>query len=248
MLLQLDFENEENFYSLKSSFEEYAKKINPEDTYNLYTALRSYCVQKVLHSNESFRKEQFDIDRLAIKYEAYSPAKHKYFQIIPFRNYLTVSISAGEFDWAEELINNYLHKLNPKYQSDLLNFSRAAISFMKKDFETSLKYTNLLKGSHIFFKYDIRAYTLMNYYELGMFEPALEHIDSYRHFLNKNISVSKRRRRVVLNFVNLINDIILYRLKSSRKNLSNIKNEINTTSSLSNKTWLLKKISELETE
>src|SRR5205085_2421516 len=102
------------------------------------------------------------------------------------------------------------------------------------------------KGTHIFFKYDIRAYTLMNYYELGMFEPAIEFIDSYRHFLNKNISVSKSRRKVVLNFVNVMNDIILLKLNSSRKSLEDIKNEISAATLLSSKSWLLKKISELE--
>src|SRR5207247_27237 len=114
MLLQSDFQNEDNYHKLKSSFGYYAGKLNNEDLYNFYTALRSYCVQKMLNSEDKFRKEQFEIDKLAIKYEAYSPAKQKYFQVIPFRNYLSSALSARELGWAEEFITNYLHKVNPK--------------------------------------------------------------------------------------------------------------------------------------
>src|SRR5207247_8021573 len=139
---------------------------NNEDLYNFYTALRSYCVQKMLNSEDKFRKEQFEIDKLAIKYEAYSPAKQKYFQVIPFRNYLSSALSARELGWAEEFITNYLHKVNPKYQADLLNYSRATMSLVQKKFVDALRYVNLIKGTNIFFKYDVRAYTLMIYYEL----------------------------------------------------------------------------------
>lgn len=245
MRLQTEPANEENYFILKSSFEHFADKINKEDLYNFYTALRSYSVQKMLRSRNEFRKEQFEIDKLAIKHDAYSPAKHKYFQLVPFRNYLNAAIVEGDFEWADELVKNYLHKVDPKYRPDMLNYSKAIISFMKNNFEDALKNINLLKGSNIFFKFDLRAYNLMIYYELGWYEPALEYIDSYRHFLNKNRSIGELRIKVVSNFVSFTNDLVKIKLNISKKSIPELKKEVQEASLVTNKTWLQNKIAEL---
>ena len=111
-------------------------------------------------------------------------------------------------------------------------------------FELALKYLSLVKYDTFVFKFDVRTLMLKIYLELGYYEQTRSLIDSFRHFILENTSITEYIKMVHLNFIKFVNEIM--RLKESKKEFDpgRLINEI-TLSQARNKEWLIEKIYEL---
>ena len=93
---------------------------------------------------------------------------------------------------------------------------------------------------------DIKSWTLKIFYELAYFEQAISLMDSYRHFLSKNKSLSEHFKERHLNFLKYTGDLM--KLASSRNEalLLKLKNDLNGTVNIVHRDWLLEKAGKIQ--
>ena len=91
---------------------------------------------------------------------------------------------------------------------------------------------------------DIKSWTLKNYYELEYFEQAFSLIDSYKHFLTKNKSLSDHFRERHMNFLKFSEELFKIKSRINVKPDAGIKKHLDNTVNIVHKEWLSEKISE----
>lgn len=240
-LLQLARHNADTgrYFRIKSSAHSVLSGLNRQDKYNIITALNSYCIQQEIKGLNEFKKERFELIKLSLQLNAYSYSDEKFMQPSDFRNNLNISCLFGEFVWAESFIENYAGKLPPKQMSNTVNLAKANLEYSKGDYSKARKYLLQVKAESLYEKHDIKRLELAICYETGEFGAALEILDAYKHFLNSNKEISKIRKQSVWNYLNITKDIIKLRLKEGKKSISEIKESVEKTKPLANKSWLI---------
>ena len=120
--------------------------------------------------------------------------------------------------------------------------------FHKKEFRKVLKYVNKVEFIDIQDKFFVRTLTARSYYELNEMESLMHYIDASRHFLVSNPSVSEMNRIYIQNFFNYLKKIIYIKENKSPDAIFKLKKEIEKNNDVWYKSWLIKKLTELESK
>jgi len=121
-------------------------------------------------------------------------------------------------------------------------FAMALLSFEMNDFEKALEFTGKVNYELFVFKYDIKLLLLKIFYEKNCYEEALSLIDSFKHFLSGNKTVSEYYRNNYMLFLKYYKELLNMKIYNSTEDLELLKNKINSEKNLISKTWLLEKI------
>ena len=95
-------------------------------------------------------------------------------------------------------------------------------------------------------KADIKSMYLLMYYETEAYEQFYSVIDTFRHFLKNNISISDERKSIYSSFLNLASRLTGIKENGNKEKLARLKSDVTEKTDLINKSWLLEKIAVLE--
>ncbi len=193
---------------------------------------------------KEFLLEFFNMLDFTIEGGYYTPEKGGDFIPQNFKNYVIVGTNLKEFVWTESFIKNYAKKLNPEQRENAYNFSMAKLYFAKRDFIKALGFISRVSYQDLYYKLEVRYYTLMIYYELSMFSEAYDLIESYKKYIINNKLLNGKLKTKHLSFIKFTNDILKMKLSGNYGKIrmieKNIKNSINTL----HIPWLLQKLEE----
>ncbi len=238
-------EHDEAAYDhLKASIESRISKTNKEEIGRLLHYLESCCLLRMKHNVAKYRKEIFHVYKLMVEYGVYSYGTDE-MTAQRFKNILIAAINVNEIKWAEEFIEKYAGKVQIEYRESMLYYSRALIKFISKDFNGALADLNRVKHDYFILKMDIKSWSLKIYYELNYFEQALSFIDSYRHFLSKNVSISPHLKERHLSFLKFTSELMRLKLKADNIQLQNILHDLSNSNNVVHKDWIKEKIDEI---
>ncbi|HAY34594.1 MAG TPA: hypothetical protein PK536_04545 [Ignavibacteria bacterium] len=160
-------------------------------------------------------------------------------------NYILTAFTLREYESIEIFVKKFGSKIPEDRRENVNNYSQAHISFGKKEFDKSLEY--LSKINHDFFnmKHLVRDIQMMNYYELNDYVSFDFALDSYKHFIAKNKSVTPHNRSLSEDFCNNIKKLFRLRESFDKFELEKVRKEI-INNKLINKYWILDKLSEIE--
>jgi hypothetical protein len=205
----------------------------------IYCILRSES-EGIKYERIIFELNKFRLNEGLVFYPKGQIHKAIYFQI------LSVALSVGEIKWAENFIKVYTSKLQPEIQEFTLAMANAYLHFQTKEFEKVLKNINNVEYADIWDKLWAKSLLAQTYYEMKEFDSLLNHIDSSKHFLKNNKSVSELYEKSYGNFFNLLTKLISLSEHADLSSIPVLKKEIQSTIKLDNKKWLLEKVEELE--
>jgi len=95
------------------------------------------------------------------------------------------------------------------------------------------------------FRIDLKNMMLKTYYELNLTENVLSLIDSYRHFLRTDKTISVERKSTYRSFVNITIKLLEARTTGKKSLLTYIESRLRDKKNISNRQWLNEKVSEL---
>jgi len=238
-------EDEAAYDRLKTSMESYFSRMSKEEIGRLTHYLESCCLLRMKHNLEKYRKEIFHVYELMLEYGVYSFGTDE-MNAQRFKNIFIAAININDINWAEKFIEKYTVKVQPEYRESMRYYSRALIKFIKKDFNGALADLNKVKNDYFILKMDIKSWSLKIYYELNYFEQAFSFIDSYRHFLSKNISISPVLKERHLSFLKFTSELMRLKSKADNISLQNITHDLSNNNNVVHKDWINEKIKELE--
>jgi hypothetical protein len=235
-------ENDDYYFKFKELFLENIDKFKFEVSFNFLVRLETSCIYRA-QKNREFSRELFNIYELKLKHNMYKFRPGPSFSIINFRNMLVVALGLNEIKWAEDFVEKYYRELPAEHRQWMYDYSRAKISFEKNEFNNTFDLLNKIDLREFAFKFDIRSLLVKLFYETKNIDGVLHEIETYRQFLYKNKNVSEQRRISYLNFLSFVNDLLKVR---AREELEELKHKLESTGTVNDKEWILKKIEEFK--
>jgi hypothetical protein len=237
-------EDEKYYFEAKQLFEKRKDLFNENEKILLYVKLENCCKEKRKTGSDLFLKELFELYKTKIKDGLLVLPRRKYLNITHCRDILVTAVELGEFDWCRKFMRENIPKLDPAYQPNMMSYGNALLLFGEGDFEGALVNIAKVKYDYFIFKMDVKHLMSKIYYELNYTEEAFSLLDTFRHFLQKNRSVSDAFKQYNLNFIRGVHDLLNYRV-SGNNDGSDLIGRIEKLGNVRSKRWLLKKAEEL---
>ncbi|MBS1513793.1 MAG: hypothetical protein JSS63_02100 [Bacteroidetes bacterium] len=138
---------------------------------------------------------KFEFVKFAIRERLFSSGSLKYIRPFPYKVFMLSGLYAGEIEWSEKFIEEYLEKLDPEIKENMRLYSYAFLYHYKADYLKSIDFISLFKFESEVFTYDMKLMLLKNYYELSKtsgayFESLNYSLDAFSHYLKDNKKVS----------------------------------------------------------
>ncbi len=244
--MTMEPDNEQYYKELKKIV------LNPEnlmshmDRYNGIIGLQNFCIRQYNSGKREYQHEFFNMLQFTLDGGFYTPQKGGDFVPQNFKNYVIFGTNMKKYEWTENFIKNYMKKLSPDHRENAYNFSMAKIYFSKDDFEKALGYISRVSYQDLYYKLEVRYYTLMIYYELSMFNEAYDLIESYRKYMIKNKLLNSQLNSKHLTFIKFCKELLRLKSTGNIKKIPQIEKAILNSKYILHSPWLLKKLEELD--
>lgn len=237
------YEKHEDFENLKGIVYKNFEKIDKEDRYDMCEVLISYCHKKINEDSRGFLKELFGIYKKFLQCNALMP--HGYLHHLNYKVIVNCAVSLKEFEWAENFIETYKQYLKDKHKESSYYFNMGRLHFVKCEYEKALDYYAKVSLEDITYKMDIKWQMVRIYYELGEADSFLSLVDSYKHFLVSNNSVSNESKKTQLRHIGYVSKLFKLRNNFDERALNELKAEFLGKNYIIARTWFLKKTEEI---
>ena len=235
-------DEESHYFKLKTLIKNYLKVFPLAEAKEIFGAAFTYCVGRANKGINKFQQEVLELYKYALDNNILivdgilSPTT--------FRNITTIALRYKEFEWAEDFINIYKEKLDPKYAESVTSFNLALLNFYKKDFEAVIDHLVGFEFDEINYALAAKNLLLSTYYELDEDEALFSFLGSFQAFVNRSqklTEVKKLGYKNLINFTRKLSNVNTLEKDKVRK----IEEEINNTKVVFSRQWLLDKVEEL---
>jgi len=252
LMSRLDVNNESYFRNFKELLMKNLHLFSRAAKHSLFLDMQNCCTTRIKHGNLNVnmesRKEVFEINKYILKegLEKFDEFEERhYIQLAFFRNVVVSAGVVGEIDWLENFLNKYIIELAPEHRKNLYNYGMAYVCFERGKFEKSLELITRVEYEYFYFRVEVKTVQLRIFYELNLFEQANSLVDTFKHFLSKNKSLSPLYRKRNSIFLNYYIQLFKYKRGDHSISLKRIESEMSTIT-FECKSWTLRKLSELE--
>ena len=237
----------ECFYEMKKLFLKNIEKFHNHEKYNLFQGLEAIAWFMMKETDRrKFEPELASLYKKRVEMNVLSP-DNTHMRVILYRAILITSFHAPDWNFIENFVKNGIEMLREEHRENMYNFSMAHINYYKGNFDVALKYNNKINFEMFTFKYDTRLLQFKIYYELGYFNEAYSLIDSHRHFIANNKTVSEHYKLMHTNFLHFYSKIITIKEKGKiQGSINKLIDEITATNNVLSKVWLIEKATEIK--
>lgn len=241
----LKHDDEKYFFEHLKLMDRYHDILSPGELYETFIVLLNFCVIKIQKGYSGFSKHKFNLYKTMLEKNV-PMLEHNYFSYAFFNNIVTSALEMKEFDWAENFIEQYKHRLDDKYKNDVVNLCYAKLYYFLKQYEKALSNLSLCgNNENVYYKLALKDLQIKILYELGHYETVLSIIDSYKHFFHKNKLIVKPVKERYKIFLKKISDLIKLKNNIKAEDVFIFKQKLNSEPSFLYKDWILDKINEI---
>jgi hypothetical protein len=241
-------EEEKYFERIRELVKKHYKSLPEIDRKNAYVVQINYCAERINKGDLHFLKKKLEIykellDRKA-HYEGLPYISHVLYNGIAF-----AAINMGEMDWALKFINAYRRELTDAHRNNSYNTVMSEYYLRKGDTDKALEHLSTVQRTDSLYKEEVYFLLLKIFYSADMTESFYSEIDSFKNFLKESKQISERRKKLGKSFVVLVKKLYDAREKKKIGDVYDtypLKKAILDNNYVSDKFWLLDKLSELE--
>jgi len=234
------------FFKLITDLDEHAAKIPIESQINFYNSLLNFCVLQIRKGSTNYRKYQFDLYKIMDQKNLLMTDNQ--IHIGNLRNIVGFGCQLGEFNWVVKILKKYHDFLPITLQKSVINFNLGIVAFYKKKYRKAIDYLFPLPIINLSHDINRRIYIMKAYYELDndYLETTHTLFRSFEKFIREHKSLTSKSKTSYKNFIRTL--INLYRIKHdvTKMKLETLKEKLTIQKLNSNKSWLLKKIEDME--
>ncbi len=243
-----DYKNEQNYFNYKKIIIKNTHLMHPDEISYHFKNLIANCMMRIRdkESVTDFRTELFNLYKYFLLNKYYKQGFNRYMPVELFKSVLNLGLELKKYVWTLNFIKKFYNELHPERKMNMYYYSLAEYYFRRKKFDLALRNFHKVELSHFTLTVDIRNLMLMTYYELQLYENALQLIDSYKHFLSNDRTLSEDYKKNLRNFILVVNKMIHYRTSVKAKTKYDIKQNI--TRNILYKEWIDEKVLELDSK
>ena len=228
----------DSFYKLKKSLIDFGERFPGNEAGDLYKLAINYCIKLYNRGHSTLLKDEFELYQVGLR-KKYLLTKGQISRFT-FRNMTTLAIALGELDYLESFIEKYRHFLKVGYQESMYSFCSACLEYERNSYGKALSL--LQKAEYKDVLLNLAAKTLMAkiYFELNEWDVLDAHLMAMNTFIRRKEIIGYHQQ----NYLNTIRFIrrLMEMPQFDKEGKTKLKEELQGTSSVAEKTWLLTKM------
>jgi len=244
--------NDTVFEKARQYFQEHATTLPIEERKFAFFSLFNYSAIQRNAGRISFHRTSFDLNQLGLEQEVYFA--NGFMTGTSFINIVLNSLGIKEFDWIESLANQYKDRIIPRERISAYKLSMGFLHFHFNQYQECIDITSNFESSKINDILSAKLLSLRSYFSLCKSDSS--YLDLFnsteRNFYKfiKRSSLSTQNQKIHLSFLKYIKQLSTFSssVNKSLVQLELIELEIQNTSNLVLKKWLLNTISNTKQE
>lgn len=207
ILLLEENREKEHYYKVKEVHNKYSNVLTFTDNYMSYIHRIGFCAYLYnIVGDISFHGEMFGMQREMLEKGFYN---NSVFPYPDFLNHVKIGTLAGEHNYVKNYIGKYKNRLPGDEKENCLNYVEAFIAFHLGKKQKSLDFVSRTNFSNFIMKIQVKIMQIQLYYELQMYEQLLGAVDTCRHYLKNESSLTDQYRETIAGFLGIVNYLAL---------------------------------------
>ncbi len=196
-------EDTKNYFEVKQIIFNNYIHFDGVELQELFAAILTYAIGQINLGVEEFQDEMIHIYDFI--FENGILISDNYMTPVKFKNVVTTSLRAGNYDFAENFIREYKELLPISQRVTITTFSLAQIYFYKKEFNLVIKQLQQVEYPDLMTNLRAKTIYLATLLELKEFDAINAWTESFKVFLNrKKREIPEARIKSYLNFITLV--------------------------------------------
>ena len=235
-----DKENVSYFQKLKEQIRKHGHTFPLFEIRDIYLMTINYCIGRMNAGIESFIREAFEMYKLG--FEKKILIENNQITRVTFHNAVTNGLILKEYKWVKDFIKNYQQYLGEKHRQGFVYYSLARLHYEEKDYDQAMKL--LVQEVHyddIIINLSAKTLLMKMYYEQEEFDVLESLLESMRTYIQRKkvMGYHKNNYKHIVRYTKKLLKINPY----SKAKKEKLKNEIEATTPLTEKKWLLTQLS-----
>lgn len=228
-------------HHVMNDFKNKSKIFKPDETIEIYTYLKNYCIRQINQGKPEYHQFLFDIYKQFLADERL--IQTDYLSEFEYKNIVSISIRLNEYQWCETFIKQYINNLAPELRNNAQNYNQAYLYFHKGNFKGAIRKLQDVEFTDLVYQIDSRVILLKSYYELDEDDQFFYHASAFRLFILRNRHLSEYQKKINRNLIRFLT--ALRRNAGNQRKLRVIHDEILHEKNVADLNWLLQKTNEL---
>lgn len=231
--------SELNFQELKALINQHWTLFPSSEIRDIYLFAVNYCIKRLNAGDRSFIREAFELYRSGLKNETL--LEDGVLSSFTYKNITRLGMALLENDWVEQFLEEYKKYLNPRERENAWRYNLAFFYFQQQEYKRAMQLLLLVEFKDVLNNLDARRMLLKSYFELGEYNALDSLLDSFSRYIHRQNELMGYHRE---NYVNLIRFVkkIIHNGERNKTVLLELKKEIEATSHLAEREWLLEKV------
>ena len=245
-LTQSENEDERHYYNLIEELNRNFDYMPKKELYHLYTYAINYCISKVNKGKPEFLREFLNIVKQSLENDILiSESETGDLNPWHFKNIVLIALRLGEYDWTENFIKKYQHKLPIDSRENAVTYNLALVYFYQKKYSKVVEQLREVEYEDISYNLGSKSMLIAIYYEQDEFEALISLCDTFKTYLNRHKDMSEKQRFLYLNYIQFVRKMTKI-MPGDLKTIEQLRQEIKDAKGVASEKWLLEKIAELE--
>ncbi len=227
-----------DFFELKTFLGEHWRKFPLSETSDIWLLAINYGIRRINSGEKNFIRETFELYRDGLEKNVLPGDGHM--TDFTYKNIARLGLGLEEFAWTERFLHDAKRFLDPQTRENIFQYCMAMLFFEQKNYDEAMQILTSVELDDVFLNLYARSMLLRIYFEKN-FQDALESLlDSFQTFIKRQKNLGYQAE----NYLNLIRFTrqILRLPPGDDDARKKIRADIESTSALAEKSWLLEKL------
>jgi len=229
--------NEDSFEELRKFLFKNENKLSKEDKLTTLLYLFNYLSGELKKGKYNLRKNALELYKFGLGKENIL-IHNGILDHLNYRNIVNIASSLGEYDWAENFIEDYKKYLDKSTQKENVSIAKAMLYFEKEDYTRVIQNISKNNFSGIYYILLSKIYMLACNYELKESEDLEIACNTFTRYVKRSKKLNEPNKIAAVSFAKILSHLHLKELPKEK-----IKSLIDDSNSLFFRAWLLNQLS-----
>ena len=156
-----------------------------------------------------------------------------------------ISLRLGEYEWAENFLNQYGDKLPIDFRKNALSYNRALIFFYQKKYDKVISLLHSVEYDDLVYNLSSKSMLMAIYYEQDEYDALYFLADAFKAYLNRHKDINEKMRFNYMNYILFVRKLTKI-MPGDNKGIDSLRQEIKEAKGVASERWLIEKLAELE--
>lgn len=234
-------EEQHSFEKLRGLLIEYHTALPLKEIKRIYLIAINYCVRQLNSGLEEYVRTVFELFQYGLEHQIL--LERGQLNHFTYKNIMTAAIRLQEFEWTTNFIEKYTPKLAVEHQANYRLFAQSKLLFAQKKYQPCMQLLAQVEFNDLFLNMNAKSMLIKIYYEQQYWGALDALIVSFKRFLQRKSIVSYQRTiyQNMLHFIEKLMALPTFDAVEKEK----LRLEIQQTSPLTEKPWLLQQLAEI---